>query len=53
MQQTLRRNDTLQAIKDEREWWDAMVADTGPDRMDSIQITDDWTLRDFLAHVLS
>ena len=53
MQQTLTRNDTLRSIRDEHDWWDEMVARTGPDRMDAIQLTDDWTLRDFLAHVLS
>jgi hypothetical protein len=53
MQQTLTRNDTLQAVRDEREWWDAMVADTGPDRMSSIRITEDWTLKDLIAHLLS
>jgi hypothetical protein len=30
-----------------------MVAETGPDKMDSIRITDDWTLRDLIAHLLS
>ena len=53
MQQTLTRNDTLQAVRDEREWWDAMVADTGRERMSSIRITEDWTLRDLIAHLLS
>ena len=53
MQQTLTGNETLQAIRDEHEWWDAMVAETDPGSMDSIQVSDGWTLRDLIAHLLS
>jgi len=53
MQQTATKAQALQSIDEERKWWDSLVARTTLDQMESIQITGNWTIRAFAAHLLS
>jgi hypothetical protein len=53
MQQTVITSDVVQAIRAERAWWDDLVASTTPAQMETVKVTEDWTIRDLAAHLLS
>lgn len=53
MLQTATKADLWQRIDDERGWWDSLVARATPEQMESIRISDDWAVRDLVAHLLS